>query len=576
MLMETLSTEQRQAYDAIIRGDSIFLTGPGGTGKSHLIGLLADRLPALGRTLAITALTGCAAVILGHGAKTFHSWAGIGLGKDSAEMCAKNIKSPAKRRWKNTDVLIIDEISMLTPDLLEMIEKLARILRESSRPMGGLQVLFVGDFLQLPPVSRSGTLKFAFESPVWAQCVKATIQLKRIFRQNDPVFQSILDEARIGELSDASLTTLKTRCNLSWDDAVIKPTMLFSRNTDVDSINNSHLENIEESSYVYTATLASGLPIPKSMTRTNDASYVPELNLKVGAQVMLLINLKQEYGLVNGSRGVVIGFKEAGSFPIVKFMNGRCETIKYHVWQDTYVEQIPLRLAYALTIHKAQGATLDCAVIDVGSNIFEYGQAYTALSRLKSLEGLYIHQISKAAFRAHPLVKSFYAGTYESPPPPPPEPVRSVLVIPAPHRIAPIKGSKASYGFDDDGIVPQQSSLKDYFGVPAKPVEPELPTIKRGMYGVDASKYPARMGKQWDDEEIIKMLMAIQKKKPTKEIAEVHERTVGGVTSKLRGLAVDYYNNDKKPIEEIQKITGLSATIIQEAITKKNNGAAQI
>ena len=256
-------------------------------------------------------------------------------------------------------------------------------------------------------------------------------------------------------------------------------------------------------------------------------------------------------------------------------MNGRCETIKYHVWQDTYVEQIPLRLAYALTIHKAQGATLDCAVIDVGSNIFEYGQAYTALSRLKSLEGLYIHQISKAAFRAHPLVKSFYAGTYESPPPPPPEPVRSVLVIPAPHRIAPIKGSKASYGFDDDGIVPQQSSLKDYFGVPAKPVElePEPPVSKRG---IDASNHPARRGKQWDDEEIIKMLMAIQKKKPTKEIAEIHQRTVGGVTSKLRGLAVDYYNNDKKPIEEIEKITGLSATIIQEAITKKNNVVTQI
>ena len=146
--METLSTEQRQAYDAIIRGDSIFLTGPGGTGKSHLIGLLADRLPALGKTLAITALTGCAAVILGHGAKTFHSWAGIGLGKDPVDKLVTSIRkfTPLRKRWKQTDVLIIDEISMMTPELLELINQIAKIIRNNEKPMGGLQVILLGIF----------------------------------------------------------------------------------------------------------------------------------------------------------------------------------------------------------------------------------------------------------------------------------------------------------------------------------------------------------------------------------------------------------------------------------------------
>jgi len=557
--MDTLSEEQKHAYDAVIKGDSIFLTGPGGTGKSHLIGLIAQQVPSL----AITAMTGCAAILLGHGAKTFHSWAGIGLGKDSAEFIAKKMKSQAKKRWKDTSTLILDEVSMLTPELLEMIDKLAKIIRQNSKPMGGMQVVFVGDFLQLPPVAKGGSVKFAFESPVWWEIVKETVQLKRIFRQKDPVFQNILDEARVGEISAESLAILKTRCDLTWDHEPIQPTLLFSRNVQVDSINKANIDSLEGEAQIYKARFPSGQTLP------DDIGFVPELTLKVGAQVMLVTNLDQNKGLVNGSRGVVVQFRKEYTtdvvtgeeindgimYPVVRFKNGRMETMKYHSWKDLFVQQIPLRLAYALTIHKAQGATLDCALVDIGMNTFEYGQAYVALSRVKSIDSLYVHEVFAGAFRAHPLVKKFYAGTYLQPPPRVPDPVISVMKIPSVKRITPISGKKATYGFDGDDVSsPKQSSLKDYFGVPEVKKE---------------SNKPARNGVQWKDEEVIKMLMAIRKKKTVKEIADLHERTTGGIQSKLKSLAVEYFYNDEKSISEIEKITGLSGKVIQEAVDKK-------
>ena len=479
--MDTLSPEQKEAYDAILRGESIFLTGPGGTGKSHLIGLLAERLPALGKTHAITALTGCAAILLGNGAKTFHSWAGIGLGKDPAEKLIATINkfSPVKKRWKKTEVLIIDEISMMTPELLELIDKIAKGVRGNTKPMGGIQMIFVGDFLQLPPVAKGGVVRFAFESPVWHEIVKKTVHLKRIFRQKDPVFQTILDEARKGEVSAQSLSILKTRIDLEWENEPIQPTLLFSRNMDVDSINNAKLAELKGDPQIYSVkTVSNGEQAPLDLQRIvekmdKDANYVPELTLKVGAQVMLIVNLDQEKGLVNGSRGVVIAFKELVNWPVVQFKNNQCITIEQNVWKsehDKPVErsQIPLRLAYALTIHKAQGATLDCALIDVGMNTFEYGQAYVALSRVKSIDCLYIHEVTAGAFRAHPLVKTFYAGTYKAPEPTSPPPTVEVPKIQSVKRITPIRGKNAMYGFEDEQPIPKQASLKEYFGIPEK------------------------------------------------------------------------------------------------------------
>lgn len=489
--MDTLSKEQREAFDAIVAGESIFLTGPGGTGKSFLIGLLAEKIPEItGKNVAITAMTGCAALLIGHGAKTLHSWAGIGLGKGSAEHLATNIRKIPQlaMRWRNTGILIIDEVSMLTPELLELIDEIARILRRNSSPMGGMQVVFVGDFFQLPPVSKDGPPKFVFESVIWHRLVKRTVELQRIFRQEDPVFHKILDEARMGELSKDSLKILKTREGLDYSKDAIKPTILFTRRADVDSMNTSHLNELKGVAHTFSVkTLPceySVQEIQRTIDRMDkDANYVPNLILKEGAQVMLLTNLDQEKGLVNGSRGVVTGFKEdATHWPIVQFKNGQHLVIDPITWDSEHHppiqrQQIPLRLAYALTIHKAQGATLDCALVDIGPSTFEYGQAYVALSRVRNLSGLYVFDVEASAFRSHPLVREFYKGTYKVKEHILVEPELKELPSSVKRKTPPkqsLTGKKAAYSFADDENtdVPEkqqstaQTSLKSYWGVP--------------------------------------------------------------------------------------------------------------
>jgi ATP-dependent DNA helicase PIF1 len=239
--MEGFSTEQIAAIQAIREGKSIFLTGPGGTGKSHLIKSLHDLFPE--KQISLTALTGCAALLIGCGAKTLHSWAGIGLGKGTVSYHALNIRKipPLAKRWRSTNILVIDEVSMLTPELLELLDGIARELRKTNRPMGGMQVVFVGDFLQLPPVSKGQETRFAFESPVWHKLIQETIHLKRIFRQADTKFQQILDEARMGGLKQESYAALMARKDLDWSNELIKPTILFTRKADVEAINQSHL-----------------------------------------------------------------------------------------------------------------------------------------------------------------------------------------------------------------------------------------------------------------------------------------------------------------------------------------------
>ncbi len=460
--MEHFSPEQREAFEAIQNGESIFITGPGGTGKSFLIRQIVDEIPKrTGKVVAVTAMTGCAALLLGRFAKTLHSWAGIGLGRGTPQSLAQGIRKlpPLAKRWRETNILIIDEISMLTPLLLETLDEIAKILRRSQRPFGGLQVVFVGDFLQLPPVAKEGVTRFAFESPVWSSLVKQTIHLKTIFRQQDTTFQEILDEARMGSLSKESLATLETRINQDYKKEKIQPTILFTRRVDVEEINSSHLDKLPGVAKTFSAvTGPSSHPASEILATSNkmdkEGMYVPTLTLKEGAQVMLVTNLDMDKELCNGSRGVVIGFQEITNWPIVQF---KVETrvIEPHLWESEHNppitrSQIPLRLAYALTIHKSQGATLDCALIDVGPSVFEYGQAYVALSRVRNLEGLYIFDICPRAFRAHPLVKSFYDGTYSPP-----------VVQEMPPVNVPLK--KGVYGFieeEEEETKPKQTQTK--------------------------------------------------------------------------------------------------------------------
>lgn len=447
-LLETLTDEQLTVLNRLLEGDNIFLTGGGGCGKSYLLSVIYTEFPYLKRQyiasknsgnnivvaklprIQMCALTGCAALLLGHKAKTLHSWAGIGLGKGTVSELYIKIRrnQKAMKNWLCTDLLIIDEISMMTAELLDKLNQLGKKVRGCSKPFGGIQLLVVGDFYQLPPVNRSDEpLRFAFESDTWKEAITTSIELTIIQRQKDEVFQQILKEARVGALSKESCKILREREGLNWKDNKIRPTLLFPRRAEVDMINDSNLKALTGRRYTYKAKLAYDGKIPQGFSENDegfqrvlksfdsDSAYNVELELMVGAQVMLIANVDPDAGLVNGSRGIVTSFCPSTELPIVEFINGVRRPIGTHSWPIEDYEfvsriQIPLRLAWSFTTHKAQGATLDSALVDIGSGVFEYGQAYVALSRARSLDALYVYDFDPMAFKAHPKVKEFYKG----------------------------------------------------------------------------------------------------------------------------------------------------------------------
>jgi len=461
-----MDDDQQKAVELALSGTSFFLTGAGGTGKSYVIRNIVDALHRSGKDTALTAMTGCAALLLGRGAKTLHSWAGIGLGKEEVPVLLSNIKKyqRAKKNWLSCDTLIIDEISMMTPDLLDKLDLIAKGIRRSTESFGGIQIILVGDMYQLPPVNREGSF-FVFESNTWKKIIKDFVILTTVHRQSDPVFLKILNEAREGFLSEESIKILESRKTSTWKKLEIKPTLLFTRRADVEEINMAQLKKCEGEDVIFRAktkktqqhyTENNYKDHVENMVEKMDktGAYIPELRLRKGAQVMYLVNgihkdkeqleedlreidnqvkpddmtheewwqakrdmknsIRSDYedtsnGIVNGSRGIIDRFSVDG-FPVVKFMNGDIHTIRYYTWpaeDGLQRQQIPLRLAYAITIHKAQGATLDCALIDIGKNTFEYGQAYVALSRVKSLDSLYIWDLDPDVFRVNPKVKGF-------------------------------------------------------------------------------------------------------------------------------------------------------------------------
>jgi ATP-dependent DNA helicase PIF1 len=438
--MDTLNPQQKAVVEALLRNENVFMTGCGGTGKSYVISLVAQHMKdlVLKKTfrVQVTAMTGCAALLLNIGAKTLHSWAGIQLGKGSVDELVSRIRRNRRSmsRWRSTDLLVIDEISMLTDELFEKLDLIGQAIRRNTRPFGGIQLLLSGDFHQLPPVVKTGEGgAFTFAAPNWKTAVHRTIELTEIVRQKDPMFQTILLEARKGMLSEESNALLRTRIGLDWKELRIKPTLLFPRRAEVDTINRKNLEVLtggrktftvgvqyligDKEPFVPSRKPPSGFNIEneefvRAVIRTDrDANYEEVLELCEGAQVMLIRNFPDS-DLVNGSRGIVVGF-DAGGLPLVEFMNGKRQVIGQVAWDieefpRVQRTQIPLRLAWACTIHKAQGATLDCALIDIGRGIFEHGQAYVALSRVRSLEGLYIHDFDTAAFKTHREVVAFY------------------------------------------------------------------------------------------------------------------------------------------------------------------------
>tara|TARA_Y100000996_G_scaffold406593_1_gene383123 strand:+ start:813 stop:2129 length:1317 start_codon:yes stop_codon:yes gene_type:complete len=407
---------------------NFLITGPAGSGKSRIIQKI-QKIICEGKSFfekfVVTGTTGIAS-LLANGV-TINSWSGFGIELDYNILINKITKrSHLKKRWLNTEILIIDEASMLTKELFDLLDIVGRIIRQKSHlPFGGIQVILVGDFYQLPPVNKTnkGTTPFCFTSDRWDTCITHYVLLTKIYRQLDPKFQTCLNEIRKGKCTDETYELLKECTNKQLIDSDIKPTLLYPHKAKVDSINLENLKNlnttinIHKSEDVCTNNLnyaEKEMLLDKLDKNTN---FIKELKLAVGAQVVLIINLDQEKGLVNGSRGIVLRYSEDYN-PIIKFSNNTIIEITkqpIEVKLDTSTKlkaikrfQYPLQLAWCLTIHKSQGMSLDLIEIDIGNKIFEYGQTYVALSRVRTLEGLYITNIDRDKIKAHPLVKKFY------------------------------------------------------------------------------------------------------------------------------------------------------------------------
>lgn len=322
--------------------------------------------------------------------------------------------------WKKCQHLIIDEISMIDANLFEQLDEIARVLKRNDEPFGGIQLILSGDFFQLPPVSKYGEKKkkFCFQSPLWNEAIDVTIQLTKIKRQNDNRFINMLEEIRFGRISKKSVELLEKSKEKRFTNQQILPTKLCTHKDDVEFINKKELDALSSSEKCTYKAIDSSDQNTRLLNYLCPAKDV--IVLKLNAQVMLLKNLDLNNGLVNGARGFVCGFSE-NKMPIVKFMNGFELTVKYETWTfnlnssgaQAQRKQLPLQLSWAISVHKAQGMTLDCAEMSL-SRVFEYGQAYVALSRVKSLDNLRIIDFDVEAIKANEAVVKFYESLSKS------------------------------------------------------------------------------------------------------------------------------------------------------------------
>lgn len=398
---------QGEALSILRTGANVFLTGEPGSGKTHTVNQYVTWLRAHGIEPAITASTGIAATHI-HG-MTIHAWSGIGI-RDSlsaADIDQIASKEHVSRRIQKTSILIIDEISMLSASVLAMVDAVCREIKRNDLPFGGIQVVVVGDFFQLPPISKGNSrASFAFESSVWTDLHLIICYLTEQHRQDDPRFLSVLASIRAADPDPSTVSVVLSReAEIEGFDEDIP--RLFTHNVDVDRLNQEKLEALPGSPKRYVMNGTGAPPLIESLKR---GCLSPEmLTLKEGAVVMGTKNIPA-LGIANGTLGTVIEFERGTGYPVIETHDGRSITVAPVEWAveeggkaRAKITQVPLRLAWAITVHKSQGMSMDAAAIDL-SRAFEYGQGYVALSRVRSLEGLHILGWSEQALIVHPQV----------------------------------------------------------------------------------------------------------------------------------------------------------------------------
>ncbi|KAJ5160191.1 ATP-dependent DNA helicase PIF1 [Penicillium canariense] len=468
-----LSDEQRHVLDAVVeQGKSIFFTGSAGTGKSvlmrEIIKKLRNKFKREPDRVAVTASTGLAACNIGG--VTLHSFAGIGLGKEAVPELVKKIKKnqKARNRWLRTKVLVIDEVSMVDGDLFDKLEEIARRIRNNGRAFGGIQLVVTGDFFQLPPVpeGHNREARFAFAAATWNTSIQHTILLTHVFRQKDPDFAAMLNEMRLGKISPKTVEAFRKLSRpLDFHDA-LEATELFPTRAEVENANSARMGRLSGEMITFNAVDSGTIQDAQHREKLLSNCMAPQtIHLKKGAQVMLIKNMEDT--LVNGSIGRVVAFMDETTFdyyrdnegdfaggdgndndedaalrarkklkPMAHKEGGVTVTRKWpmvcfvqpdgterhllcqpEAWKielpngevQAQRQQVPLILAWALSIHKAQGQTLQRVKVDLG-RVFEKGQAYVALSRATSQAGLQVLRFEPRKVMVHPRVTDFYSN----------------------------------------------------------------------------------------------------------------------------------------------------------------------
>lgn len=402
---------QTDALKILQTGANAFLTGEPGSGKTHTVNAYIRWLQERGIEPSITASTGIAATHVGG--MTIHSWSGIGIKEylTEADVDAITSKEHVARRIAKARVLIIDEVSMLSGSVLSMAERVVREIKRNHLPFGGMQVVLVGDFFQLPPISKTGTPDFAFMGSAWRALNPLTLYLSEQHRTEDPKFLDVLTNIRKGETDPNDVGRIVARESLLEDVPADIP-RLYTHNADVDKENAEKLAALPGSAKTFRME-TSGAPLLVEGLKRGCLS--PEaLSLKEGAVVMFTKN--SPFGnFVNGTIGTIVRFERGTNYPVVETRDGREITVAQHEWVveeggkiKAKIVQMPLKLAWAITVHKSQGQSLDAAAVDL-SRAFEYGQGYVALSRLRTLQGLHLLGWSEQALKIHPDVSKIDA-----------------------------------------------------------------------------------------------------------------------------------------------------------------------
>lgn len=427
--MNELSEDQQYLFDKYKEGKNLFITGPGGCGKSFLIRTIVKHAKENGTCVDVCALTGCAAYLLDCNATTLHRWSQLGLANRSFEDNIKHIYFSGRRRskWRKTELLIIDEVSMLSRYLFDLIDQIGRKVHNNDEPFGGIQVILTGDFYQLSPIGDNIDVRkqqFCFESDNWEDTFDYQYILSDVFRQKDKAFIRMLHQIREGRITTGTIKRLKERIT-PCKETITKPVVLTPIKDTAFRINRKELQKLDTDSETFTYSTYCNPEAIKPLSKTfiksetdfilSSSMFEPTITFKIGCQVMCIANLDVENGITNGSTGIIRGFDNGKA--VVQFNNGLTMSIGKHGWkseknEDFEIKQIPLVLAWAVTIHKSQGATLDSALIDLGSDVFAEGQTYVALSRVKSLDSLYLMKFDYTKIRVNQKVRQFY-NTFE-------------------------------------------------------------------------------------------------------------------------------------------------------------------